>query len=146
MYPLDDDDIENAIYLRHAKASQLPKHTSPNEPIVIESSPTPPSQSPENSDTPHGLNINGQPACCSENDTILVDCNGCLTGQVDKMLCSLNDHERGVAKRILDALQEASGEGISKDLLLVSTKSVYLWKADKADIRRSRRWKIFRQV
>lgn len=120
---LDDDDIENAIYLRHAKASQMPLPTSPNEPIIVVSSPTPEAQSSGSSDVSHGLNVHGRVGCCSENDEVLVDCVGCLAGQLDKTMSALSDHERGVAKRIMDALHDASGSGITKGVLLVSTGS-----------------------
>ena len=115
---VDDDDMETVIYLRHAK-SQLPLPPSPNEPIVIDS-PTSLVGSSGSSEIPHGLNVRGQQASCLENDAILVDCVGCLTGQAEKTLGALSDPERGVAKRVLDILHDASGEGITKDVLFVN--------------------------
>ena len=112
----DDDDIETAISFRYKDTrTGLPASFISQNVIMDE-----PGDLPEvpGSDV-HGKTADGELACCAIFSTGVVDCAACLTAATQSLLQSLDSEEAEILKLLLDALEDAGPEGLTKEELQV---------------------------
>lgn len=111
----DDDDIESAISVRYrdmgAEQSASP---APEDVIMYE---------PRGSNLPegaiHGKTADGELACCANTSAGIVDCAACLSIATVSLLQSIDPEETEIVRALLDALEDAGPEGLTKEELQV---------------------------
>lgn len=80
-----------------------------------EGSPDPPPFGPEPCiDGAHGLTVDGQPACCKEVSIGIVDCVGCLDGELAAFLSGLDPQSKGIVEQIMPMLFQAASKGLTR--------------------------------
>lgn len=68
----------------------------------------------------HGRTTDGEIACCAAtSSTGIVDCADCLTAAVETSLGDLQPEQSHIVRTLLDALEDAGPEGLTKEELQV---------------------------
>ncbi|KAA1468493.1 hypothetical protein DENSPDRAFT_833797 [Dentipellis sp. KUC8613] len=100
----DDDDIETTVFVKFHDVSALPDQA------MLESSPA----DRESVIGPHGMTLQGTPACCRELSDGVVDCQTCLSAEHLVTLARLAENEKHLVDRLLMILQHVGPNGIAK--------------------------------
>ena len=108
-----DNDIETSVSVKFAaETPSASDHPSPStQPTSLDQRPT----AMEIDDgLPHGMTAEGDPACCRAVCDGAVDCDECLRAELAELAASLTDAQRTHCHDVLDVLDEAGSEGLSK--------------------------------
>lgn len=114
---LDDVELETSLQIRAHDLSWSSIHT---ETLGKPLSPSPPSFPDAN----HGFTRDNRIACCVRNSSGLVDCQGCLDGETDRLTDYLDEAEKAFVLEIGSLLNDAGQRGIGKKDISVSIGAV----------------------
>lgn len=78
-----------------------------------------PSRPEDYIDGAHGLTVDGQPACCKEESIGIVDCVGCLEGELAMFFSGLDLLGKGIVEQIVPTLLQAASKGLTRHELQV---------------------------
>lgn len=111
----DDDDIESAINVRYRDMGAGQSGSPALEDVIM--------HEPDGCNLPegaaHGKTADGELACCANTSTGIVDCAACLSIATQSLLQSIDPEETEIARALLDALEDAGPEGLTKEELQV---------------------------
>lgn len=118
MLKFDPDDVELETALQ-IKSHDLPWLST--EALEEPASPSPPTFL----DTNHGFTRDKRTACCAMNSPGLVDCQGCLDGEIERVSDYLDEAEKVYVLEIVSLLNDAGPYGIGKRDVLVSLGTIH---------------------
>lgn len=123
-FDLDDVELETALLIRSYDLSWSSIHTERLE--------EPPSPSPLTfPEANHGFTRDKRTGCCAMGSSGLVDCQGCLDGEVERLSDYLDEEEKVLALEIVSLLNDAGQRGIGKKDILVRIRAVGPFVVDK---------------
>lgn len=122
----DDDDIETAISIRLIDTAQVQQVSPAGEDVPMQES-VPVAIFEGVATNGHGKTSDGEQACCAMHSAEMVDCAACLASMTQALLESTSPDELTVLSTVIDALEDAGSEGLSKQQLLVRcyTRQIY---------------------
>ncbi|TFK36810.1 hypothetical protein BDQ12DRAFT_633054 [Crucibulum laeve] len=121
----DDDQIETVVYVHYT----IQPASQPNAPNMLQTSSNTeqPMEMPMSLDLPseagpgHGCTLDGGLACCRQlTEEGIVDCMGCLEEEWLSLSSLLNDEERQLARLLLETVQNAGEQGVTKSDLMMN--------------------------